>query len=91
MTRTKSSEEQHALTPEQAARIVEDWSTSFLNDDSTIGDFLVILRGLVYERQESERENLLTAIERQLMPLTTSACFALDGLIEQRRRRLQKS
>jgi hypothetical protein len=68
------------LTPAQAAAIVGSWDT---NGDEHTGDLLLLCRALVYSDRR-HAEDLLIAIEREKVLISSSVNDALDSLIEQR-------
>jgi hypothetical protein len=62
----------------------------FFCDDESIGDLLLVLSAFTYNRDMTERESLLIAIEGVLMPMSPAACDGLRQLIETRRANAQK-
>ncbi len=81
----ESNPSKNLITSEQAASIVDGWVLPFFDDDETIGDLLLILYALAYNRDMTKREEILISIERVLMPFTATACDGLRQLIETRR------
>ena len=57
---------------------------SFLSDDETIGDFMLILRSICYTKDMNEREGIVNAIEAVLMPFTPSVSDAMGAVIQER-------
>lgn len=74
-----------ALTREQAAAMVDVWAREYFHDDDSIGDFLLLLRTLVYEEDLNVREGIIIRVEQVLMPLSRKACDAIDALVTERR------
>lgn len=69
------------LTPEQSAAIVGEWINDFLDNDETVGKFLLLIRTLVYEPELLRREDAYLAIENHIMPYTKAAERAIDDLV----------
>lgn len=69
------------LTPEQAGKTVEGWTMTLFNDNESIGDLLLLLHSLYYERDMTEREQILQSIERVLLPFAPAVGDAVRNLM----------
>jgi hypothetical protein len=72
------------LTPKEAAALADSWANSWLNDDESIGDFLLLLRSVAYAADLNEREGILFAVENAVLPFSPQINRATDRLISQR-------
>ncbi len=83
--------DKYSLTREQVQAIINELpEMDFYGSDNDLGTFLVLLHAFTYTESASERENMLIAAETVLMPHSTVAGLALDALIEERRKAIQK-
>jgi hypothetical protein len=72
------------LTPKEAAALTDSWVMPFLCYDETIGDFLLLITSICYERDMGKREAILIEIENTLMPYAPSVGDALRALMTKR-------
>jgi hypothetical protein len=72
------------LTPQEAVALVRPWANSYFCDDENAADFLLLLRSICYERELLDRENIVTEIERAVLPLMPSADKALNAVMSER-------
>jgi hypothetical protein len=83
--RLEASEEAAAsLTPEHVASIVDQWTMSQFHDDESIGDLILVLKAIVFRDDLAEREHVLRAIERVLMPYSSEVSEALHKIASRR-------
>ena len=73
-----------ALSPEQVAAIINQWTISQFSDDESIGDLLLVIRAIVFRDDLAEREHVLSAIETVLMPFSPSVSQALRSTVARR-------
>src|SRR4051812_23217553 len=72
------------LTPQEAVAMVKSqWATGQLDDDESVGDFLLLLHSIAYADSD-EREDIIREIENLLMPLAPTFDRALNELLGKR-------
>lgn len=78
----------YALTEKQTARIMEHfmYQDSFSNDEE-IGMILALLRALTYS---DRREDILNAVENELLPYSIAVGEAFDALCERTLKQFRK-
>jgi hypothetical protein len=80
----KPEEAAAELSPEHVASIVDQWTMSQFHDDESIGDLILVLNAIVFREELAEREHVLRAIERVLMPYSPEVDEALHKLTSRR-------
>jgi len=66
-----------SVTREEAATLAECITWTFMDDGDEIARFLLLCHAFTYTRDMNDRENMMTAIEQKLAPLTNG----YDGML----------
>lgn len=76
----------HPISERHARAMFDGWAMClFDGDDGDMGQFLYLLRALVYEDDATAREEILNVAEAALMPYSVRAGAAIDAVVAESR------